>query len=111
MTRLEDRLKQMEDAFNTNTKAFSDGIQMLEANQEVLRRVLQDVFNGEVRVLAGAGIPIGDGTTVRTRIDFNGYLGEFISELVAKEAMALEKPVIINPADVEDQPVIFGGGA
>jgi hypothetical protein len=101
----EERLTQLEEAFNKNTKAFSDGIQMIEAQQEVLRRVLQGVVSGVVRTIDAA-----DGSS-RKLIDWNGYLKEYIEELVAKEAAKEEKagpgPVLAT-AD-EDAPIIFGG--
>jgi hypothetical protein len=100
---LERRLKQLEEAFNTNTKAFSDGIQMLEAQNEVLRRALSDLWNQRLKtVVVNPGF-------VR-HIDFNGYLKEYIQELTEKEAAAEEKagpgPLLVD----SEQPIIFGGG-
>lgn len=97
----------MEKSFNTNTKVFSDGMQMLEAQNAVLRRVIDD--------LRGYG-PQGDGIKLiehvpggyTKRIDFNAYLKEYIEELVASEGKAKEEgPRLVTPD--EDSPIIFGG--
>jgi hypothetical protein len=103
-TRLEQRLKQLEDAFNTNTKVFSDGIQMLEAQNEVLRRALRDVMNRKAVLLPELLV-------LEPSIDWNTYLKEYIDELVEKEAKVEEKagpgPILLGSDD--EQPTIFGG--
>ena len=110
MQALEGRLSQMEEAFNTNTQAFSDGIQMMEAQQEVFRRVIQDIYNGDVRTLEHNGIPNGE--HVRKRIDWNSYLKEYIEELVRAEAnKEVTTPGSVLAAPDEDAPIIFGGDA
>jgi hypothetical protein len=105
---LERRLKQLEDAFNTNTKVFSDGIQMLEAQNEVLRRALSDLWKNDRRLKL---IEVNPGGFMK-RIDWNAYLQEYIQELTEKEAAAEEKagpgPILVD-SDPE-QPTIFGGG-
>jgi hypothetical protein len=102
----------IEKAFDTNTKVFSDGMQMLEAQDAVARRVLQDVYNGRVRI--SNLVRIANGHEVFAQIDFNSYLKAYIEELVASEAKAEEKsgPGAILAAvedDSEDRPIIFGG--
>jgi hypothetical protein len=108
MQALTERVKQLEDAFNTNTKAFSDGIQMIEAQQEVLRRVAQDLFN-ELRFGIKGHIPV----TETNAINFNAYLKEYIEELAAAEAKAeAEKTHVkehVIAAANEGEPIIFGG--
>ena len=99
----------MEEAFNTNTQVFHDGIQMMEAQQEVFRRVIQGIYNGQIRTLQHHGIPNGDGHTVRARIDWNSYLQEYIQELVAAEQKTEEAPPPALAAPDEDAPIIFGG--
>ncbi len=97
---LEARLKRMEDAFDTNTAAFSAGIQMLEAQQEVLRRVAQGMLKG--------GIVSG----VDGRIAWNHYLKAFIEELMTSEAKreaANGEPVLVVDSKGSDEPIIFGG--
>lgn len=95
---LQERLRTLEQAFNTNTKVFSDGIQMLEVQQEVLRRVAQDLQEGSPKLLVGG------------RIDFNAYLLQYVSELAANEearARPVPAPTIIVADD--ESPTIFGG--
>jgi hypothetical protein len=102
MQALAERIEQLEKAFNTNTKAFSDGIQMIEAQQEVLRRVTQSLLDGTT-------IKDGEG-----KIAFNYYLKTYIEELAsAEEKAAAEKThvaahPIVSPGD-EGEPIIFGG--
>ncbi len=116
MQGLTERVKQLEDAFNTNTKAFSDGIQMLEAQQEVLRRVIQDVFElGHPRFFAPGKLIVDtpERKEAQRCIDWNAYLKEYIEELAAAEAKAeaekthVKEHVIASPD--EDAPIIFGG--
>jgi hypothetical protein len=99
---LEQRLKQLEEAFNTNTKVFSDGIQMLEAQHEVLRRVINDV---RTKTPGLKLIEVNPGGLMR-RIDFNAYLKEYIEELVEKEGQATAPPILVDSDS--DQPTIFG---
>jgi hypothetical protein len=118
MKALEERLTQMEEAFNTNTQAFSDGIQMMEAQQEVIRRAVTDLMHGRIRVLPeDCAAPQGPDEQAafksnHARVDWNGYLKEYIEELMAKEAAEKEHkangaPVLATPD--EDAPIIFGG--
>lgn len=109
---LEDRLAQLENALNTNTKAFSDGIQMIEAQQEVLRRVAKDICNRRVRFVNLGAVELNGARTIDMAedIDWNGYLKSYIEELVeaeAKEKKAGPSPVIASADD--DAPIIFGG--
>lgn len=102
MAALEARLSVMEQAFNTNTRVFSEGVQMLEAQQEVARRVM-----GQLE----AGDPIR--TTAPGRIDWNSYLKEYIQELADAEEKSLletnrEQKGHIASVD-DDSPIIFGG--
>jgi hypothetical protein len=95
---LESRLKQAENAFNTNTQVFSDSIKMLEAQNAVLRWALQDSISSKLRKL-----PDGD-------IDWNSYLKEYIEELARREAKSAEAaPATLLVEPGEDSPIIFGG--
>lgn len=111
LSALEKRLAVLEKAFDTNTRVFSDGMQMLEAQDAVARRVLQDVYNGRVRV--SNLVRIANGHEVFAQIDFNGYLKEYIEELMEHEAKEEKSgPGAILAAiedDGEDRPIIFGG--
>lgn len=101
-------MKQLEDAFNTNTKVFSDGIQMLEAQLEVARRVAQ----GLLEEMHPRGSKLMGSYAVRVtmdgQLDWNGYLKEYIEELTEKEEQAKAPPILVE-SDPE-QPTIFGGG-
>jgi hypothetical protein len=101
-TALVSRLEVVEKAFNKNTRVFHEAIQMLEAQQEVLRRVMQALFSGKVVLVE---------TASGQRIDWNKYLKEYIEELVESEA---KKDAKAGPGSVlatadEDAPIIFGG--
>lgn len=98
-------MKQLEDAFNTNTKAFSDGIQMLEAQQEAVRRALEDLRRGAPMLTE-----VNPGGFIQ-RIDWNHYLKEYIQEMADAEAKAEEKagPGSVLASVDEDAPIIFGG--
>jgi hypothetical protein len=102
MQALEARLAQMEQAFNTNTAAFSSGIQFLELQQEVLRRVAQETYNG------GAQRKVIPGTD---KIAWGEYLKEYIAELSASEAKkeegASKARILLDSSDT-DSPIIFG---
>lgn len=94
----------MEHAFNVNTKVFSDGMQMLEAQNAVLRRVIQDLAGGVLLTTEESApeVPI---------IDFNKYLQEYIEQLMAAEEAAAKTPepeVKLSTPD-DDSPIIFGG--
>lgn len=106
MQALDARLAQMEQAFNTNTKVFSDGVQMLEAQNAVLRHVSQDLFN-ELRFGIKNHIPLA----ANNAIDFNAYLKEYIEELVEREAKkeegASKARILLDSSDT-DSPIIFG---
>jgi hypothetical protein len=89
---------------------FSDGMQMLEAQDAVARQILQDMLSGTVRIIVD---PATDATgSVRGRIDFNGYLKSYIEELVrleeTKDEEAQEVQRLLVTPD-EDAPIIFGG--
>lgn len=119
MQLLEARLKQLEDAFNTNTKVFSDGMQMLEAQNEVLRRALRDVMNGRAILpldearMAEVPVAMRELLVAEPHIDFNAYLKEYIEELADKEEASEKSKANGGPLLVEsdpEQPTIFGGG-
>jgi hypothetical protein len=109
-TRLEERLKQLEDAFNTNTQVFSDGFKMVEAQLEVARRVAQQLLGMEPNLDTRAKCHLeDDGVT----LDWNAYLKEYIEELAAKEEAKVEEkagpgPILLDSES--EQPTIFGGG-
>lgn len=109
MALLTARLKQMEDAFNTNTQAFSDGIQMMEAQIAVLHVVLDDVMLHTVKHFKKDI----EAMTVEPTIDFNAYLKDFIAGLEAKEEADAAKEEDMGKGLVasinEDAPIIFGG--
>jgi hypothetical protein len=97
----------MEQAFNTNTAAFSAGIQFLEAENAVLKRVLQDVHEGTPMIVGAE--PHGKRALV-DRIDFGGYLRGYIAELAEqeeREEKAKEPPLLVDSQ--ADQPIVFGG--
>jgi hypothetical protein len=117
---LQERINRLEEVNDKNAKAFSDGIQMLEAQQEVLRRVARDLTHGRVCLVncgwvdvLSRAVPPFEGLD----IDFNRYLTDFIAELAAAEKKAedakaptdVPSPLIATP-DVEET-VTFGGGS
>jgi hypothetical protein len=101
---MEARLKQLEYALNQNTGVFSESIFLLEAQNEVLRRALQDVYEGNPLVVASGTLG---------RIDFNAYLKHYVAELQAKEARSEEetgpRAVLVDSSCDADGPIIFGG--
>lgn len=110
MAQLETRLSRVEHAFDTNTEVFSDGIKMLEVQQQVIFRILQDVFNGRVRV---KGVISNDDGIPRATVDVDSYIREHLEEMQKREEApppppeAETRPVL---ADVDDNsPVVFGG--
>ncbi len=107
---LEQRLARMEHAFDTNTSVFSDGIKMLEVRQQVLFRIMQDVFNGQVRV---KGVISNDDGIPRATVDVDGYIVDHLTELQKlEEAPASPHEAETNPvlADIDDDsPIEFGG--
>jgi hypothetical protein len=90
---------------------------MLEAQQEVLRRVLADVMMHRVRIIpedCAEPQPPLQAALVKTecpRIDFNAYLKAYIQELAdAEEKAEKEKaspPLLVDSND--EAPTIFGG--
>jgi hypothetical protein len=116
------RLHQMEDAFNRNTQIFSDGIKVLEIQNAVLRRIINDVVVGEVHGSDGVTaqlvktIKYEEGGISVEVVDFNAYLKEHLEHLAAAEAKAVTEKanghtatVLASPDD--DSPIIFGGSA
>lgn len=120
------RLHQMEDAFNRNTQIFSDGIKVLEIQNAVLRRIINDVVVvvvvGEVHGSDGVTaqlvktIKYEEGGISVEVVDFNAYLKEYLEHLAAAEAKAVTEKanghtatVLASPDD--DSPIIFGGSA
>lgn len=109
MTALTARVERMEKAFDTNTSVFSDGIKMLEVQQEVAFRILQDVFNGAVRV---RGMVSNDEGILRAEVDVQSYIREHLEGLIeVEEAKKEEKagpgPLLVTPDD--NSPITFGG--
>lgn len=104
MQALEARLAQLENALNVNTGVFSDSIKVLEAQNEVLRRALQDVLDGEP-------VMTEEKLLTRSRIDYNHYMQAFIEELVEREAKkeegASKARILLDSSDT-DSPIIFG---
>jgi hypothetical protein len=108
LSALEQRLLQLEDAFNTNTKVFSDGMQMLEAENAILRRVAQDLYTLVTKGVRTPDDPVQ--TTADNRyIDFTKYLRQYVQALADAEAADGSTSSIVS-AD-EDSPIIFGGNA
>lgn len=103
-------MKQLEDAFNTNTKVFSDGIQMLEAQNAVLRQVVGDVLRGQVRLVNCGVTELPRLPFAGCDIDWNGYLKKYIEALADKEEEQKDTPAgsILATPD-EDAPIVFGG--
>lgn len=106
---LEARLHQLEDAFNTNTKIFSDGFKMVELQLEIARRVAQQLLSLHPNELDRSRCRVMlDGIT----IDWNAYLKERIEELESSEKKAEDEKanghVLSTPDD--ESPIIFGGG-
>lgn len=87
---------------------------MLEAQNAVLRRVIQDMAS-QLGVWGGGKPPLAGivkCSSADGAIDFNYYLKAYIEELVAAEAKA--KDPVMAPASLlattdEDKPIIFGG--
>jgi hypothetical protein len=105
MQALEARLAQAESALNTNTAVFADSIKVLEAQNEVLRRALQDMHYGEVVLTEPEQFR-------RQRIDYNHYMSQFINELIVKEEAKKEEDagkgrILLDSSDT-DSPIIFG---
>lgn len=99
----------MEKAFDTNTSVFSDGIKMLEVQQTVTLLIMQDVFNGRVRV---KGVVSSDDGVPRAEVDVQGYIRDYLSELTKQEEAPPQEEKTPGPilASVDDDsPIIFGG--
>ena len=119
MTGLQERILQLENSFNTNTRVFHQSIQMLEILGAVTRKVVQDVATGAVRWVPGE--EWGDSNNLRPAVEVNGvrhealvdfdsYLKEHLDELTAQEAKKEEAPpeaLLVSPD--EDSPIVFGG--
>jgi len=92
---------------------------MIEAQQEVLRRVLGDALHGRVRICPEDCVQPqpADGAAMlmdRTaRIDWNAYLKVYIQELADAEEKAIlesNREQKGHIASVDDEsPIIFGG--
>lgn len=103
------RVARIETAFDTNTSVFSDGIKMLEVQQTVIFRILQDVFNGQVRV---RGTISNDDGVPRAFVDVDGYIREHLEQLQKTEEAVPPSEAETNPvlSSVDDEsPTIFGG--
>jgi hypothetical protein len=110
MQALEARLAQLENALNVNTSVFSDSIKVLEAQNEVLRRALQDTFENAPRLVGVDADLIM--RVERGRIDYNAYMTQFIAELVEREEAKKEEDagkgrILLDSSDT-DSPIIFG---
>ncbi len=107
MASLSARIERLENANDTNVSVFADSIKMLESMQQVSFRILQDVFNGRVRV---ADVEADDNGIPRATVDVRGYLREFFEEQTIKEEavpVAPEESPILPASD--ESPTIFGG--
>lgn len=103
-------MARMELALDTNTSIFSDGIKMLEVRQQVTFRIMQDVFNGQVRV---KDVVTNEDGLARATVDVNGYLQDYLAELAKHEEAPKQEekagpgPILSTPDD--EAPTIFGG--
>lgn len=104
--RMQTRLDRIEQAFSTNTSAFVDSIKMLEVQQHVGFLIMQDVFNGRVRIKSTSsdadGIP-------RAEVDIPSYMRDYLTALAQQEeaAAAPEASPLVSASD--ESPIIFGG--
>ena len=112
ITALEARLTQMEQSFNTNTKVFSDGIQMLEAQNSVLRKVIQDLYG---RTTLGKNSLLTD---AEGNISFSQYMSDFIAELIVRETLTDAKVeeaktgcIQRSSTEVAEEVSVFGGSS
>lgn len=99
----------MEKAFDTNTSVFSDGIKMLEVQQTVTFNIMQDVFNGRVRV---KGMVSSDDGVPRAEVDVQGYIRDYLTELQKQEEAPPQEektPGSILASVDDESPLIFGG--
>lgn len=99
----------MEKAFDVNTSVFSDGIKMLEVQQTVALLILQDVFNGCVRV---KGMVSSDDGVPRAEVDVQGYIREYLTKLTEQEEAPKEEkagPGSLLASVDDESPIIFGG--
>jgi hypothetical protein len=99
----------MEKAFDQNTSVFHDAFKMFEVQQSVIFRILQDVFNGQVRV---KGVTSNDDGIARATVDVDGYIRDHLEALSsAEEATKEEKagPRSVLASENDESPIIFGG--
>lgn len=105
--RMQTRLDRIEQAFSTNTSAFVDSIKMLEVQQHVGFLIMQDVFNGRVRIKSTSsdadGIP-------RAEVDIPSYMRDYLTALAQQEEAAATAPEASPLVSASDEsPIIFGG--
>ena len=79
-------------------------MQMLEAQQAVVRRIMQELMTARVSPLPWFAHVDTDGG-----IDFNAYLKDYIQELANAEAAEAKKETPLLVAPDTDAPIIFGG--
>ena len=111
-----DRVNRLEEVSDRNMTAAVNAIQMLEAQQEVLRRVVQDVTSSSVRLVNLGSVEVNGEKTNHVNgfpIDWNGYLKAYIEELAKKEAEAEAAGAVVENlvASPDQEVIIFGGGA
>ena len=104
---LEDRVARMERAFDTNTSVFSDGIKFLEVQNVVTLRIMEDVFNGRVRV---ASVSTDSDGIPRAIVDVTSYTREYLEALTRMEETPKQEPAPVLASVDDDSPIIFGGG-
>jgi hypothetical protein len=101
----------MEKAFDTNTSVFHDAFKMFEVQQSVIFRILQDVFNGQVRV---KGVTSNEDGVARATVDVDGYIKEHLDALTTTEEAPVEEksgPGSILATLDDERPIEFGGDA
>jgi len=105
---LELRVAALEQAFNTNTQVFSESIQMLELQNEALRRVVQDLLDD---VFTGTDTqPERVHCAADGRIAFGTYLQEYVRELMAQERQDQEVAESARrPGSNDEDLIVFGG--
>ena len=109
MAALTARVERIEKAVESNTCVFSDGIKILEIQRSLAFRIMQDVFNGAVRV--GNTVSNDDGV-LRAEVDVQSYIREHLEALTQLEEAPKEEKAGPGPllASVDDeQPITFGG--
>lgn len=99
----------MEKAFDQNTSVFHDAFKMFEVQQSVIFRILQDVFNGQVRV---KGVTSNDDGVARATVDVDSYIKDHLAALTEAEETPKEEksgPGSILMALDDESLTEFGG--